>query len=148
MLHEEITGPVISAFYEVHKALGFGFLEKVYENALAVAPKERGLRVWQQAPITVYFHGITVGEYFADLIVEDRVILELKIAEKLNQQDVPQLLNYLRASPIEVGLLLNFGHEAHFRRLILTNDKKPFTYGKQVIPNIAPTQPPSNRENP
>lgn len=144
MLHEEITGPVIGAFYEVHKALGYGFMEKVYENSLVVALRERGLRVWQQAPITVYFHGVPVGEYFADMIVEDRVILELKIAERLNPQDAPQLLHYLRASSIEVGLLLNFGIEAHFRRLILTNDKKPLTYSKQVEPGSENLRPPIN----
>ena len=125
MLYEEITGPVIGAFYEVHKTLGYGFLEKVYENALVIALRERGLGVWQQAPITVFFHGVPVGEYFADLVVEDKAILELKIAAKLNPQDASQLLHYLRASAIELGLLLNFGLEAQFRRVILTNDKKP-----------------------
>lgn len=129
MLHEDITGSVIGAFYEVHKALGHGFLEKVYENSLVIALRERGLRVWQQAPVTVYFHGTTVGEYFADVIVEDRVMLELKIAEKLNPEDSRQLLHYLRASSIEVGLLLNFGQEAHFKRVILTNNKKPALHG-------------------
>ena len=140
MLHEEITRAVIGAFYEVHKVLGFGFLEKVYENALVVALRERGLRVWQQAPITVFFHGVPVGEYFADVVVEDRVILELKVAEKFNPRDVPQLLHYLRASSIEVGLLLNFGQEAHFKRVILTNDKKPLTHSNPASSNSANQQ--------
>ena len=137
MLHEEITGPVIGAFYEVHKALGFGFLEKVYENALVVALRERGLQLRQQAPITVFFHGMAVGEYYADIIVEDRVILELKTTERLSPEHSMQLIHYLRATAIEVGLLLNFGQEAHFKRVILTNDKKPLTYSKSG-PNITP----------
>ncbi len=124
MLHEEITGAIIGAFYDVHNVLGSGFLEKVYENAMAHLLRSRGLFVVQQAPITVHFQGAIVGEYYADLLVADKVIVELKTAERIQPEHLAQLSNYLKATQIEVGLLLNFGRQSSFKRVILTNDRK------------------------
>jgi GxxExxY protein len=104
--------------------LGTGFLEKVYENALAYLLRLRGLNVVQQAPISVYFQGIVVGEYYADLLVAEKVIVELKTAERIYPEHLAQLSNYLKATEIEVGLLLNFGRQTSFKRVILTNDRK------------------------
>ena len=124
MLHEDITGAIIGAFYDVHNTLGTGFLEKVYENALAYLLHLRGFQVIQQAPIKVHFHGVIVGEYYADLLVADKVIVELKTAERIHPEHLAQLSNYLKATSIEVGLLLNFGRQTSFKRVILTNDRK------------------------
>lgn len=124
MLHKSVTKKIIGAFYDVYNALGYGFLEKVYENALKRKIEKMGLSVVQQAPITVYFEGECVGEYFADLLVADCVILELKTVEKLKPIHKAQLINYLKATEIEVGLLLNFGPTPEFERQILTNDRK------------------------
>jgi GxxExxY protein len=104
--------------------LGYGFLEKVYENALAMELRRIGLKVEQQAKISVFYEGKVIGEYFADLLVEDVVIVELKAARTLLDEHADQLLNYLRATPYEVGLLLNFGPKAEFRRKSFDNDRK------------------------
>jgi GxxExxY protein len=124
MLHEEITGAIIKAFYTVYNTLGYGFLEKVYENALVHELTKLGLKVCQQVPIKVYYDGQLVGEYFADLVVEGCVIVEIKAAEGLRPEHAAQLLNYLKATEIEVGLLLNFGPKPEFTRKIFTNDRK------------------------
>ena len=124
MLHEEITGPVIRAFYKVNNNLGFGFLEKVYENALKLELTKMGLRVDQQKNVRVYYDGTEVGDYYADLMVNDVVIIELKAAESLCEEHEAQLINYLKATNIEVGLSLNFRKKAEFRRKIFTNDRK------------------------
>ena len=123
--HSEITGEIIQAFYEVYNSLGFGFLEKVYENALTLELRERRLTVIQQRPIAVYYKGTVVGEYFADLLVNDVVLVELKAASKIIDAHEAQLLNYLRATNIEVGLLLNFGEKPDHKRKLYTNDNKP-----------------------
>jgi GxxExxY protein len=128
LLHENLTQEILKAFYDVYNHLGFGFLERIYENSLALLLRERGFSVQQQAPISVYFHGFVVGEYFADLLVNDLVIVELKAAEELRQEHLAQLRNYLRATDIEVGLLLNFGQKATFKRVFLTNDRKDLRY--------------------
>jgi GxxExxY protein len=125
MLHEDITDSIIKAFYHVYNTLGYGFLEKVYENALAVTLRKWGLVVVQQQQINVYFEGERVGEYFADILVAERIIVEIKAAEALCQAHEAQLLNYLKATNVEVGLLLNFGPKAQVKRKIFTNDKKP-----------------------
>ena len=122
--HSELTGKILGAFFELHKELGFGFSEKVYEGALEVLVKELGLIVERQKDIFVYFHGKTVGEYGADLIVNGVVLLEIKSVEKLTAAHDAQLLNYLKATEIEVGLLLNFGRQAEFRRKIYDNSRK------------------------
>ena len=107
-----------------YNTLGYGFLEKVYENALAYELKEMGLDAIQRKPIQVYYGELLVGKYFADIVVENVVIVELKAVESLQEAHEAQLLNYLKATEIEVGLLLNFGPKPQFIRKIFTNDKK------------------------
>ena len=124
--HSDTTGKIIKAFYKVYNTLGYGFLEKVYENALAIELREMGLNVSQQQPIKVYYGGNLVGSYFADLIIEGCVILELKAAEAVCEAHEAQLLNYLKATEIEVGMLLNFGLKPEYKRKIFTNDRKDF----------------------
>jgi len=124
MLHQEITDKILKAFYRVYNDLGYGFLEKVYENALIHELRKMGLNVVRQKPIKVYYDNVLVGEYFADIIVENAVIVELKAVEVLHESHANQLTNYLKATEIEVGLLLNFGEEPEFARKILTNDRK------------------------
>jgi GxxExxY protein len=103
-------------------------MEKVYENALLIALESMGLKVQQQEKIAVYFQGQVVGEYFADLLVENVVIVELKAASRILSEHEAQLLNYLRATPYEVGLLLNFGPKPDFRRKVFDNDRKTITW--------------------
>ena len=109
MLHEEITAVIIAAFYEVYNTLGYGFLEKVYENALVIELNKKEFNVKQQVPIKVFYHSRTVGVYFADLLVNDLVIVELKAIEVISIAHEAQLINYLKATSPEVGLNLNFG---------------------------------------
>ena len=123
MLHEEITSDIINAFYHVYNTLVYGFLEKVYENALAKELAKRGHAIKQQVPIQVLYEGETVGEYFADILVDDKVILELKVAEEIAETHEAQLINYLKATDAQVGLLLNFGPKAEFKRKIFTKGK-------------------------
>ena len=125
MIHQELTSNIISCFYKVYNTLGFGFLEKIYENALYLEMINSGILCKKQVPITVFYHGIAVGDYYADIIVEDKIILELKAAEALVEEHEFQLINYLKATRIEIGLLLNFGKEPQIKRKILTNDRKP-----------------------
>ena len=122
--HSELTGKILGAFFQVHKELGYGFSEKVYENALVILLNEIGLKVEQQVRLYVYYHGQKVGEYIADLIINDVVLLELKAAEKIVEGYAAQLLNYLKATNIEVGLALNFGPIAEFRRKVYDNERK------------------------
>ncbi len=124
MLHQELTNKIIGAFYKVYNTLGYGFLEKVYENSLKIELKRLNLKVEQQKNIKVVYEGFEVGDYYADLIVEDLVIIELKAAEAICDQHEAQLLNYLKATDIEVGLLLNFGKEAKFVRKVFSNSNK------------------------
>jgi GxxExxY protein len=124
LLHADATERIIKAFYHVYNTLGYGFLEKVYENALLITLRKMGLKVEQQRPIKVYFEAEPVGDYVADLVVADRVILELKAAEAIAEAHKAQLLNYLKATDIEVGLVLNFGPKAEFRRKVFSNDRK------------------------
>jgi len=125
MIHQENTSEIIKCFYKVYNTLGFGFLEKVYENALYLEMKNQGLSCSKQVPITVFYKEIAVGEYYADIIVENKIILELKAAETLVEEHELQLINYLKATNLEIGLLLNFGKEPQIRRKIFTNDRKP-----------------------
>ena len=122
--HSELTGKILGAFFQVHKELGYGFKEKVYENALVILLNEMGLKVEPQVDLHVYFHGQMVGEYTADLIVNDVVLLELKAADKIVEDHAAQLLNYLKATNIEIGLVLNFGPTAEFRRKVYDNERK------------------------
>ena len=116
--HSDITEKIIGGAYAVYNTLGFGFLEKVYENALAIKLRQNGLAVVQQAPITVYFENEIVGEYFADLFVENKVIVELKAISTLNPLHEVQLIHYLKATGIRIGLLINFGEKIRIVRKI------------------------------
>ena len=116
--HADITEKIISAFYQVYNTLGYGFLEKVYQNAMVLELRSRGLSVVARAPINVFYAGIIVGEYYADLLVEGCVIVELKAAEAIASEHHAQLLNYLKATDIDIGLLLNFGPKPEIRRKI------------------------------
>ena len=116
----EITYAIRGAVFEVNKVLGPGFLEKVYENALLVELRRRGLKAESQVPIKVLYKENAVGEYFADILVEEKVIVELKTAEVLDNIHEAQLLNYLKATGIKVGLLVNFKHpKAEIKRMVL-----------------------------
>lgn len=118
LLHKDISDLIIKAFYNVYNTLGYGFLEKVYENAMLVELQKLGLNARRQVPIKVFYEEELVGEYFADIVVEENIILELKAAENLREEHECQLINYLKATEIEVGLLLNFGKKAQFKRKI------------------------------
>ena len=107
--HQELTREIIKAAQNVHNSLGNGFLEKVYHNAMVLELRKMGLDVASEKPITVYYDGQTIGEYFADIVVADKVILEIKAVQAVNAVHEAQLVNYLKATNIEVGLLLNFG---------------------------------------
>jgi GxxExxY protein len=124
MLHEEITRKIIKAFYIVYNKLGYGFLERVYQNAMLIELRKMGLRCESEKPVLVFYDDEVVGDYRADIIVEDCVIIENKATEYLCEEHEYQLINYLKATDIEVGLLLNFGKEPEFRRKIFTNDRK------------------------
>ncbi len=122
--HAALTDRIIGAFYSVYNRLGYGFTEKVYENALALELRKLGLQVEQQKPIKVYYDGQVVGEYFADIVVNGAVILELKAVRRFLKEHEAQLLNYLKATTVEVGMLLNFGPKSDFRRKVYDNDRK------------------------
>ena len=107
MIHADITDKIIRAFYKVNNTLGFGFLEKVYENALLIELLERGLKALNQFPIQVQYKGQNVGEYFADIVVNDQIIIELKAVDTLQKIHEAQLLNYLKATGYKIGLLIN-----------------------------------------
>jgi GxxExxY protein len=124
LLHKSITDAILKVYYEVYNELGYGFLEKVYQNAMYFELKSLGYKVEPQKQIKVYFKKQLVGEYYSDLLVEDKVIVELKATELIMNVHVAQIMNYLKATPIEVGMLLNFGEEPEFKRLIYTNDRK------------------------
>jgi len=122
--HSELTDSVIRCYYKVYNTLGYGFLEKVYENALKLELEKAGHQVDSQKQIKVTYGDEIVGEYYADLVVDDLVILELKAAGVICKDHVAQLLNYLRATDVEVGLLLNFGKEPQFVRRAFENKFK------------------------
>ncbi|MGN8226008.1 GxxExxY protein [Gracilimonas sp. BCB1] len=124
MLHSELTEKIIQCFYTVYNSLGFGFLENVYEKSLLKELKECGLNADSQVPINVFYKKELVGKYFADIIVEDIVIVELKAINRLSAEHEVQILNYLKATNIEVGLVFNFGSKPQIKRKIYTNDRK------------------------
>ena len=124
-----LTFKIIGCAFAVHNALGYGFLEKVYENALKRSLEKSGFVVSQQIPIEVIFEGEQVGMYYADLIVNNAVILEIKAAENLRSEHEAQLINYLKATNIEVGLLLNFGEKPEFKRKVFANERKTHLKG-------------------
>ncbi len=125
LLYADKTEKIIKSFYQVYNALGYGFLERVYESALIIELSKNGFDVKKQSPIKVYYEGQMIGDYFCDLIVDDLILIELKSVETLIMAHKKQTINYLKASELEVGLLLNFGDKPQIERFIFTNDKKP-----------------------
>ena len=123
MKHSDLTEKIIKAAYTVHNVLGFGFLEKVYKNALVIELRKMGLNVLKEKPITLYYENKMVGEYITDVIVEDKIILELKAIKELAEIHEVQLINYLKATGIEIGLLINFGHSVQVKRRVFDKNK-------------------------
>jgi GxxExxY protein len=123
-MHEELTEKIIGVFFDVYNELGYGFLESVYEQGMVVALEDAGLKVQQQVPTPVWFRTRQIAEFRCDLLVEKKVLLELKAARAIEKSHEAQLLNYLKATEIEVGLLLNFGERPQFRRLLFDNPRK------------------------
>lgn len=126
--HTELTERIIKSFYKVYNVLGYGFLEKVYENALIIELEKNGMKAIAQSAIDVYYEEEKVGIYFADIIVENKVIIELKACEEMALAHEAQLTNYLRATKIEVGLLLNFGKKPELKRRVFDNNRKLFDF--------------------
>lgn len=124
LLHKDLTDSILKAFYDVYNELGNGFLEKVYQNSMYLELKSRGFDVEAQKQIKVYYKNKEVGVYYADLVINDLIILELKATEYIVEEFEWQLLNYLRGTNKEVGLLLNFGRKPEFRRKIFENKRK------------------------
>ncbi len=124
LLHSNISDEIIHSFYHVYNELGYGFLEKVYQKALLHELQLRGCTALSQQLCQVYYKGLVIGEYYADILVQDAIILELKASEAIINEHKIQLLNYLKATNIEVGFVLNFGKKPEFERIILTNDRK------------------------
>lgn len=122
--HKEITHKIIGVFYDVYNELVHGFLESVYQRSLVLALMSAGLRIRSPVKIPVWFRGHRVGQFEGDMLVEDSILLELKVARRLDLSHQAQLLNYLRATDIEVGLLLNFGLKPELKRLILDNSSR------------------------
>ena len=123
-IHSDLSSIILEAFYKVYNTLGFGFLEKVYENAMMIELSNLNLDCKQQHQIDVYYDSKRVGDYYADIIVEDSIIIELKAAKNIVDEHEAQLVNYLRATNIEVGLLMNFGQVPQHKRRVLTAEYK------------------------
>jgi GxxExxY protein len=120
LVHGDLVGAIVGAAFEVHNILGYGFLEKVYENALLVELAKRGMKVEAQKALKVKYKEAVVGDYVADLIADDKVIVELKAEQTYNKQHEAQLLNYLKATGLKVGVLINFGRtKCEFKRLVM-----------------------------
>lgn len=124
LVHKGLTNQILKCFFLVYNQLGYGFLEKIYQNALCHELTLSGLEIFRERPLKVYYRDKLMGEYFADIIVQNQVILEIKAVETLIQAHEAQLLNYLKATRIEVGLLLNFGPKPQFKRRVFANDRK------------------------
>ncbi len=122
--HKDLTDKIIKVFYRVYNKLGYGFLEKVYENAMLIELKKEGITSSSQFPIKVLYENEIVGEYFADILVSTQVIVEVKAAKTLSAESEAQLLNYLKATDLEVGLLLNFGPKPEIKRKTFDNFRK------------------------
>lgn len=120
--HSELSKKVIAAAYKVHKELGHGFLEKVYKNALAIEMQEAGVKCAVEVPLRVLYRGKTVGEYCADMVIEDKIVVEVKALSELNSAHEVQLVNYLKATGLSVGLLINFGKSVGVKRRVFGFD--------------------------
>ena len=124
LLHQDLTSLILKTFYEVYNELGYGFLEKVYQNALLIELRKNGLEATPNKKIKVYYKGENVGDYYTDIIVNNTIILELKANDYIVEEFENQLLNYLKGTDCEIGLLLNFGKKPEFRRKIYENKRK------------------------
>ena len=124
MKHKELTERIIKIYYKVYNTLGYGFLEKIYENAMMIEFRKAVIPAVSQSPIKVFYEAEITGEYFADILVDRKVIVEIKAAKNLIIDHEAQLLNYLKATDIEVGLLLNFGPEPEVKRKVFDNSRK------------------------
>lgn len=124
MLYKNKTQKIIEAFYTVYNTLGYGFLERVYQNSLLIELKKMEFECLKEYPIKVFYDDVNVGDYRADIIVDNCIIIEIKAAEGLAEENEYQLINYLKATELEVGLLLNFGKKPEFRRKIFSNERK------------------------
>ncbi len=124
MKHEDLTEKIIECFYAVYNRLGYGFLESVYEKAMLIELRRAGLKAVRQFPVSVSYRNESVGEFVTDVLVEDKIILELKTARKIDKDHEYQLVNYLRATEVEVGLLFNFGRKPEFKRKVFSNNRK------------------------
>ena len=122
--YKDLTEKILKVFYKVYNKLGYGFLEKVYENAMMIELKQENIPATAQAPIRVIYDGEVIGDYYADVLVDNKVIVELKAARSLSEENEAQLLNYLKATGIEVGLLLNFGLRPEMKRKVFNNSRK------------------------
>lgn len=120
--HSELSKKIIAAAYNVHNELGHGFLERVYKNALAIELEEAGLKCSREVPLKVSYHNRIVGDYYADIIVEDKIVVEVKAVNKLDSIHEVQLVNYLKATGLNVGLLINFGQSVEVKRRIFGFD--------------------------
>jgi GxxExxY protein len=132
LLHKNTTDKILRAFFNVYNKMGYGFSEKVYENSLLIELRKMGLKCERQKPISVYYDEDRVGDYFADIVVSGEVILELKAADSIAPEHETQLFNYLRATDIELGYVLNFGEKPQFKRILFTNDRKGSRNGNVI----------------
>ena len=139
MLHQELTRRILVLFFDVYNELGRGFLESVYVESLRLALEASGIQAEREVPIKVLFRGAVAGRFSADLVVERAIVVEIKVARTITAAHDAQLLHYLRATEMEVGLLLNFGPNPEFKRLVYSNDRKR---------SLRPEKPASTREDP
>lgn len=123
-LYSDFTESIIKCYYKVYNKLGYGFLEKVYERAMLIELQKEGFKCLQQCPIDVYYESNIIGHYLADIIVNGKIIIEIKASENLSEAHEVQLTNYLKATEIEVGLLLNFGKKPAFKRRVFSSEFK------------------------
>ena len=133
MKYEELTDKVINVFYKVYNTLGYGFLEKIYEKAMIIEFEKMGLDYVNQSPVKVYYEGEVLGNYVADFIVENKIIVELKAIRQLAKTDENQLLNYLTATGLEVGLLLNYGEKPEIKRKVFDNELKRYKQSNNTL---------------
>ena len=124
MKHQELTEKIIKIYYKVYNTLGYGFLEKIYENAMMIEFRKTALPAVSQSPIKVVYGGEIIGEYFADILVDGKIIIEIKAVKNLIVDHEAQILNYLKATNNEVGLLLNFGPKPEIKRKVFDNFRK------------------------
>jgi GxxExxY protein len=136
LLHQSITDRILGEYYKVFNELRFGFREAIYQRAMVIALTQTGLAVQEQVPMRVWFRGISIGSFAADIVVEEVVLLAIKATKSLETRCEPQALNYLSASDLEVALILNFGDKPEFKRVVLTNDRKRRPEAPRTTPTV------------